>query len=240
MRLYNKELQIQQGEEFSIDWEVVQENGDPYIVSAELHNPKIQIAVTSAKYSQGDRYVHNYYLDIPYTFYSTTPYQATAIGSKETGGYPSTVIDVKMPGETIFNTAVFKLEDGEYYSVTAYDDATSRYTITPYDFRIVKVFSTEDTKQWTEHDYLYSINIVAGQTTEERLIEIKSGIDGKKFVYDDKITDMLTLYEELKKYDRKLVKDIRLDKFFYNINYKQVIVEPTKLTVTNDLFGGSY
>lgn len=250
MRLYNKELKIQQGEEFAIDWELTMENGDPYIVSSKLSNPMIQIVISSTNYAQpgvikyknnaygaGNREVvdtgqmFNYYLEVKDTFLETTP--VTVSESYDTivnqGGYPSSLLSFDK------QKAVVYFGSHGYYRCTGYSG--SKYSWEKYHFRIVKTFRTEDTKQWTEHDYTYAINLVAGKTTEERLNEIYESIETP---IATKKNNKIDLYNQLYEYDRKLVKDINLDKVFYDINYKQVIVEPTKLTVTNDIFGGNY
>ena len=250
MRLYNKELKIQQGEEFAIDWELTLENGDPYIVSSKLSNPMIQIVISSTNYAQpgaieyrnnyngaGNREVvdtgqiFNYYLKVEDTFLETTPVRVSE--SYDTivnqGGYPSSLLPFDA------QKAVVYFGHNGYYRCKRYYGG--KYEWEPYHFRIVKTFRTEDTKQWTEHDYTYAINLVAGKTTEERLNEIYESIETP---IATKKNNKIDLYNQLYEYDRKLVKDINLDKVFYDINYKQVIVEPTKLTVTNDIFGGNY
>lgn len=259
MRLYNKELKIQQGEEFAIDWELTMENGDPYIVSSKLSNPMIQIVISSTNYAQpgvikyknnaygaGNREVvdtgqmFNYYLEVKDTFLETTPVAVSEHYDMiiTNGGYPLSLLPYVKNKAVIkfdYNSDFTLPDDWEYYYCTGYSG--SKYSWEEYHFRIVKTFRTEDTKQWTEHDYTYAINLVAGKTTEERLNEIYESIETP---IATKKNNKIDLYNQLYEYDRKLVKDINLDKVFYDINYKQVIVEPTKLTVTNDIFGGNY
>ena len=252
MRLYNKELKIQQGEEFAIDWELTLENGDPYIVSSKLSNPMIQIVISSTNYAQpgvieyrnnyngaGNREVvdtgqmFNYYLEVKDTFLETTP--VTVPESYDTivnqGGYPSSLLPFDA------QKAVVNLGHNAYYRCKRYTGG--KYEWEEYHFRIVKTFRTEDTKQWTEHDYTYAINLVSGKTTEERLMDMYWSLENAPFT-PPASGNKYEFYHLLYDYDRKLVEGIDLNKVFYNINYKQVIVEPTKLTVTNDIFGGNY
>lgn len=188
MRMVGNEVYIQRGENFTLDFQVADELGNPFVVYNEWRNPYLAITITAARYPQDGDMRRTYWLDLSKrwvadvngtlteedlkSFVSTQPlYMPT---------YPFTVADIATyygsfvnttnPSDPFYYTNYLFFTDtnanGERKFVYAVEENGS-VTWVPYDFRVVTSFNTRD---WYEQTYLYDIKVLAGQSTGEFIV----------------------------------------------------------------------
>lgn len=237
----------------------------PYLVSSERQNPYFVITIASTKYEKNMRYVDSWWNNIltieklP-TFIQTTPFY---IGERATA--PQTVQDVNNNLETKDTRYLYQytLQSEEideelghkpYHYV--YFDYTSGTTQARYDYecRIRQVFKTDITSKWGSQNYMYQITLVGGKTPKEVILNcyneyglnhpdfpILRKDNGELYNADESWGEEETTYiEAAYKYIKKqwpnyLQPDIDIDSELYFIDTPEVIIQPTKLTVNNNL-----
>ena len=160
MRTYNNELSVTRGETFTMDFVVRNPDGSPYIVSSSLGKPFWLITVANTRYTQENRYVLNTWMPVEcLRFHSTV---AVKIDTFEGNTHPDFEYG---DAETYDNSAVYT--DGvsyKYWKYTLPVDAAKRGTWVDYIApRIIVPYDVEDTKLWTEQEYLYSIALIDGE-----------------------------------------------------------------------------
>ena len=64
MKILGDDVYIQRGENWSLDFDVTNEAGEPYMMLKEWQNPYLVITVTAARYSQEGDYRHSWWLDL--------------------------------------------------------------------------------------------------------------------------------------------------------------------------------
>ena len=65
MKILGNEIYIQRGENWTIDFEVKNDDGDPYMILKSIQkNPYIAITVTAARYEQQGDFRKTYWLDL--------------------------------------------------------------------------------------------------------------------------------------------------------------------------------
>lgn len=171
MQVNKNELKVYRGESFTIDKLLVNRDGTPYIVSNELQNPYWLISVSNTQYSQQKRYIRNYWLSLENfpRFSLTTPFDIHSLKISESSDDSSydTFDDIIEANGILggFLNGVFVEIDLSTYAVIT-DGNEFKYwngmTLVKYECRIVKTFSTNDTKDWQSQNYLYSIQLVSG------------------------------------------------------------------------------
>ena len=189
MRTLNNEITIHRGETFSMDKIIVNKDNSPYIISSKLRHPYWLLSISTTKYVQANRYVKNYWLDLSDfpRFESTQPVNIADFKlesedkdmytdfsdmtyDESTGFIATGYIDGVHVGYRPTDAVFYKeTDDGveyKYYSVSA-----NKWL--DYYCRIVVQFSTADTNEWVEQSYVYSIDLVDGDTSDgDKLITV--------------------------------------------------------------------
>lgn len=197
MRMVGNEVYIQRGENFTLDFQVADELGNPFVVYNEWRHPYLAITITAARYPQDGDMRRTYWLDLSKrwvadvngtlteenlkSFVSTQPlYMPT---------YPFTVEDIAAYYGSFVNTE--DSDDPFYYTnylfftdtnangerkfvygvserqITIEGETFRQVICAQYDFRVVTSFNTRD---WYEQTYLYDIKVLAGQSTGEFIV----------------------------------------------------------------------
>ena len=178
MKNFNNEIQIRRGETFTIDKFVENKDGSPYIVSNKLSNPYFVITIASSKFEQANRYIKKYWLSLANypKFLSTQPVDLHSIkvsSSSTEIKYDDFPVDGLIEGYVDgvyvqydrFDDAVFYIDKGDaveykYYN-TEVDKTGTPVGWTTYKCRIIKSFSSADTSEWSEQEYIYSIDLIS-------------------------------------------------------------------------------
>ena len=219
MRLKGNEMIVHRGETFTIDKVVVNRDGSPFIVSSEYDNPHILISVSSTRYDLENRYKVNWWLDLKDSprFLYTQPKKITVFDITQT-------VD-DQPGEYLYYV--------DDVTKCKYFDENDEWH--DYEFRIIHHFVNSVTRDWVEQSYVYSIQLVSGNSTDEYIKNLYNAV----FEIEpdvDKTTE--ELYYELKNKDENLVENLDFTRPIVGFDVVQVILEPTKLTVMSDINGG--
>ena len=64
MKILGDDVYIQRGENWSLDFDITNEAGEPYMMLKEWKNPFLVITVTAARYAQEGDYRHSWWLDL--------------------------------------------------------------------------------------------------------------------------------------------------------------------------------
>ena len=64
MKILGDDVYIQRGENWSLDFDITNEAGEPYMMLKEWQNPFLVITITAARYSQEGDYRHSWWLDL--------------------------------------------------------------------------------------------------------------------------------------------------------------------------------
>ena len=221
MKLRGNEMICHRGETFTMDRTIVNRDGSPFIVSSQYANPYVLITVASTRYNTEDNYKVNWWLDLSKLprFLYTRPKKIYSFDVTQT-------IDEK-PGEYLYYVEENGKREYKYF-----DENDEWHN---YEFRIAHHFMNSITRDWIEQSYVYGIQLVSGESTEEHIkklyITVFNTIPSSHLTTEE-------LYDELKDYDTNLVDDVDLTKPLVNFDVVQVLLEPTKLTVMSDLNGG--
>ena len=217
------EICVIQGEPFSIDKCIINEDGSPFIVSNALANPYFVITIAQSKYSQKNRYIKKYWLKIDKndTFYCTNAIKLDNLNSAPTVDIPDGVAPEAY--------AIYYIET---------DNAKSYYRWTstgyePYETRIICSFSTDDTLYMTEQSYVYSIELVDGEDTELFVTNLYSSITDAP---SDSFEEMYTV---IKNHNAELLQNVDIDKPLVNSFLVAVILAPTAFVIVENIDGGA-
>lgn len=189
MKVFNNEITIHRGETFSMDKVIQNKDGSPYIVSNQLTNPCVLIAVSTTRYAQEERYKLNKWLPLTNKlFKSTEPFDLKSLMTAPNGTtskYPNGFADITARttegehapyvaygyiGDDLvtcdYDDCVFYVEDDEGIRDYRYWDLDNKWT--KYEFRITCPFTQAETSQWIEQSYVYSITLVSGEWNNNR------------------------------------------------------------------------
>ena len=181
------EIFITRGESFSIDKIVLNQNGDPFIISNQLKNPYFLIKISQSKFAQQDNYYLNVWLKIPKTrcFYSTNCIKIQTFDVAPTSS-PNSVDMGNHDDQS--NYAVYYIVDDEGNKIyKTFQNILSTYEYVDYETRINYTFDSNITAQWKAQNYVYSIDLVDGVSTEEYITSL----------YRDNISSELSSLEEM-------------------------------------------
>ncbi len=64
MKILGDDVYIQRGENWSLDFDITNEAGEPYMMLKEWKNPYLVITITAARYAQEGDYRHSWWLDL--------------------------------------------------------------------------------------------------------------------------------------------------------------------------------
>lgn len=160
MKTYNNELSVTRGESFTLDFEVKNPDGSPYIVSSRLLNPHWLITVANSRYNQLNRYLLNKWLKVnDLGFISTNAIKYDGDFADNT--YPDTAYG---DNSGYANAAVYYNDAGyKYFKFTNPGDTAHQGMWVDYKApRIIVPYDSDETALWTEQDYLYNIALVDG------------------------------------------------------------------------------
>lgn len=193
MKTVGKDIYLQRGETWSLDFSVMNAKGDPYMIATFWDNPYLAITVTAARYQQKGDYRITYWLDLDNRlveqqdgsvirvplkrFISTEALSlyvfsvSEVIATYGTGVGGKIVLDKNSDFDVtnyLFYTDVNKDGKRIYKYVKDYTvDQSGNVTNEvweAYDFRIIKQFNTLG---WVEQHYLYDIKVLAGESLSE-------------------------------------------------------------------------
>lgn len=236
----------------------------PYIISSARTNPFFVITVASTKFEKNLRYVKSWWCNIlseiptddkgNYTviprFESTTPILCTTI-TKE-GDIPATPDgNTTTEGDSKTNRNLYQYEDKtlsydyvnshypyKYFYFEYNDDGTVKKVVKEYNCYIRFSFSSNETSQWESQNYLYQITLVSGVLMETELENIYTYNDGTSLITEDEWAKLTTEQKYLfvkANWPTSLQPDIDIDSPLGRIEQPQVILQPTKLEVYNNL-----
>lgn len=187
MKTLGNDKYIQRGETWSLDFQVTNEKGDPFMLLKEWLNPYLAITVTAARYAQlGDfrktwwldmsqRYVEQFdgsYLLVPVKKFTST--EALYVSEHTIEAVLAAYEQIVLDNESLFDIKNFlfytdPLMDGNrvYKYVDMYTEDTEVWE--EYSFRIIKNF---DTRDWVEQTYLYDIKVLIGESISEHVYNL--------------------------------------------------------------------
>lgn len=234
MQLFNNDMIVSRGETFTLDRIVENKDKTPYIISKDLVNPYFLITVSNSKYEQMNRYIKNYWLDLSDfpRFSITQPVNLSSIKTSADStiakyeDFPDTLLEGYVDGKYVVYDdkydAVFYKTNGDKTEYKFFN-GTSWVT---YNCRIIKTFSSSDTIEWVEQNYIYSIRLVSGTST---LSYLRSLCNDKNISFTDK-DDAKSLVEKLSD-----VQDLQVDRPLCTFDTILPILNPCKLTVFSDI-----
>lgn len=136
MRLKNYDIHCYRGEQFTLDFEVINDDGSPYILAKGL-DWVILFTISSVRYPSEEDIVEIYELDL-----SDVPTFETT--------QPISIDDFKTAPDE--NAVYYNGNEYKYYDEGDWID---------YKLRITLAFTSEQTKNWLEQRYLYSIKLIS-------------------------------------------------------------------------------
>lgn len=187
MRINLNEIIVHRNETFTLDRYIVNADGSPYILSDQVDNQYIMIIVSSAAYSQKDRYKKTWWLplaDYP-KFAETAPIDLDELvdenGDKAYTNWPAEQVSAYLGTKLISDG----YDDRYYVFVHTTTVGTKEYkywdgsAYVQYDFQFEHIFTQEETKEWGSGNYLYSIFLAAGEPVIDvlRSICLENGVD---------------------------------------------------------------
>lgn len=267
MKRLNNDIYIQQGENFSLDFEITNERGDPYMLFKGWRNPYLVITVTSALYEQRGGFKQTFWLDLdrqleeqmngeivskPTKKFIST--EALYIGDSEDDFAINQILAIYGESKMVLNPASdFDVTNYLFFIVDENDVRTYKYIKSytldengdyddviweSYNFRVVKQF---DTSKWTEQQYYYDIKILTGTTIEEYVkghLSVEN-ISTPDFPWSDAQT--IEFIEQLKEEElRNYIHNLYDNNVPLIPEYdtKLLILDPTKIFVGVNLQGG--
>lgn len=203
MKLLKNEVHIQRGEAWSLDFEVKNKKGDPFMLFSKWANPYLVITVTSALYKQEGDYRKSYWLDLsnryveqedgsfvvePIKKFIST--EALYLYQFSVSEILATYIQQKANRMVLDKNSDFDISNFLFYIDPQKNGKRTYKYLKSYEVQSVdgkiEVISEEwveysfrivkafDTKEWVEQKYLFDIKVVTGQSLGERITEILS------------------------------------------------------------------
>lgn len=266
MKKLGDEIFVQRGEKWTLDFEIRNEDGDPFVVLSSMQNPYCLITVTNADYSQQEEYRESYWLDLSNSYKENIDGSLVQVETKKFAISDVLKLSTWSVNEAISlygslygvnQTNIFDYlfgivqKDGTklYSYVVDYSNNPAAtyeqwYNVNANGLSMgdgtgykFQVMYTFDTKDWTAQNYLLDIKIVSGQTLRENLTAYLTD----RGITVSSNTDMEQMIE--------LVDDEK-DREFYQLFYLSgqplmndydtniVVLEPTKLTVSTNIQRG--
>lgn len=268
MKIIGDDIYIQRGETWSLDFDVNNDKGDPYMLFLHLENPYIAITVAAARYEQRGDLRTTYWLDMNKLlvqqqdgsfvsearkrFISTEALYADSFDTDADdliatyGIANGGMMVVDATSDYDVTNYLFYIDannDGErvYKYIKSYTLSGTRATSLvweTYDFRIVKYFTT---KTWMEQGYLFDIKLLAGESVKEhiaRLIDPSADLTSVNDWSDTYTQQQINLITDEKA--RAEMQDLFDDgvPLMPDYDIKSLILEPTNLYVSANIQGG--
>lgn len=230
---------ITRGETFTIDKLIVNKDGSPYVVSNALKNPHFLLKIAQSKYAQNGRQTLHIWLPVADTFYCTnvvtldSPDRAPELQNAFIKDYFNTR---KTNDYAVYKFNTPKDANGNDYSAY-YQWYGVGINYKEYNTRFSYTFTSDLTSKLIEQDYVYSIDLVAGDSTEEYVNELADKIyaippeySSVNFTLQDKLY-FIKLYD----YNNKTnyADGIVLDKKLHNITFSVPILSNCSILVNN-------
>ena len=267
MRAVGNDVYIQRGETWSLDLDIKNEAGDPYMLFSGWRNPYLAITVTAARYEQPGDFRVTYWLDLSKQrveqrdgsfveqaikrFIQTEALPLSVFSAQEavnvygiTGGGRMVLDDTSDYDVTNFLFFTDPQADGNriYKYVSSYTlDANGQVNSeawTEYNFRLVKSFVTKD---WTEQGYLYDAKILAGDTVAERVknVLLNKGIVTNALPWSDAylVEQIAKMPEGEEKADAEWACKYGMP-LMPDYDTKTLVLEPRNLYVSANIQGG--
>ena len=261
MKSLGNEIFVQKGETWSLDFEIITDKGDPFMLFKGWRNPYLVMTITAARYEQKGNFRQSWWLDIDKALvekadgsmelvpmkrfeYAKPLYTEEFEIEKILAIYDNnfTANGDKTNPSDITNYLFYQDNHGEklYKYVKDYTFDAENNVIgewEEYNFRIIKQFSTEN---WIEQNYLFDIRIVAGESLEEHVYN---------YLLSNNITvNMAETQEELQTQINQITdtnKKKEMQKLFDegwplfpNFDTNLILLNPTKLNVSANIMGG--
>jgi hypothetical protein len=267
MKVLGNDIYIQRGENWSLDLDITNKNGDPYMIFSGWKNPYLAITVTAALYEQKGDFRQTYWLDLNQRweeqddgsivlkpmkkFISTEALNIGIFAINEVLGYYGTAVGGKI---VLDQNSDFDVKNYLFFTSVENDVRTYKYVKEytldadgnvedevweEYNFRFIKQF---DTKDWMEQGYLFDMKLLAGDTVEEYVYDIlvnENFISPKDLPWSD--ADLEGYIEKIEDEKKRLyVREIYESgaPLMPNYDTKGLILNPTRLYVSVNLQGG--
>ena len=199
MRYVGRDIYIQRGETFTLDFDVTNAKGDPLMLFKKWPNPYLVITVSNSLYEQEGDMRKVYWLDLSKTytedkngqwqekpfkrFIETEPLYIPNFNVPDVlEVYKSKIVTDSTKDNDVCNF-LFTNEQGgvkKYKYVKSYTGTAGAITDEAWEdyvFRILKYFDTSD---WTEQTYYCEIKIVCGESIEE-FVRARLAEEGKSY-----------------------------------------------------------
>lgn len=169
MKTLGNDIYIRRGETWSLDFEVVNSKGEPYMLFSEWKNPFLVITVASARYDQKGDFRRTWWLDLDNSWKQNADGTMSIVPIKrfaETNAVYTRLFDVgQILADYEGQITLDNIENYLFFNGTDYKYLNGEIWET-YNFRIIKQFNTKD---WIEQNYLYDIRILAGERVDEHI-----------------------------------------------------------------------
>lgn len=238
MKTLGNDIYIQRGETWSLDFEVVNSKGEPYMLFSAWKNPFLVITVTSARYTQKGDFRKTWWLDMDNSWKQNADGTMSVVPLKrfvETNALTTTLFDIgqiladytDITVDNIENYLFFNGTDYKYLNGDVWED---------YNFRIIKQF---DTKDWTEQNYLYDIKVLAGESIEEHIHGVLTQ-QGATDIPALPWTDEVTVVQITRIADNEELTELFKSgqPLMPNYDVESPLLKPTKMTVSSNIQGG--
>ena len=200
MRVYDNSVNTLQQQTFTFERLVQYRNGDPYVVTVDLHDPYIVFSLGSSKYTKNEKTFKQWWdkIDDAYPRFKQAKVEETSTILVDPSEYfPSGW--TRSNSDTVFkytgtDTETIKKGDYFYYKKVV-EDETTTYSTEPYEFRYIRVFTYDEVKDLQNLAYEYDIKVVAGVNNYLYLTELlhyynvdtqsyEVEIAGNKFIFE--------------------------------------------------------
>lgn len=267
MKRIGTDIYIQRGETWSLDVDITNERGDPYMVFSKWRNPYLAITVSAARYAQKGDFRHTYWLDLNERYEEQEDGSVLLVPMKKFVETRALMLDEFTIDEAIttyglgvggkmvidknsdFDVTNYLFfcdpkRDGNlvYKYVKGYQTNTFGAVISEnweeYNFRMIKSFNTLD---WIEQKYLFDIKILSGESVEEG---IENTLLSEETEFEPRPWDSDKLLYYANAIKNETTRDIILRSIEEGIplmpNYdtKALILPPTNLFVSANIQGG--
>lgn len=262
MKIVGDTVYIQRGEIWSLDFDVTDEKGRPYMLFSKWSNPYLAITVAGSMYEQTGDMRETHWLDLSHRwveqvdgsvekepfkrFIATEPLylpdgQFSVIDVLERYG-DRIVID--LVSDFDIKNYLFYIEnsDGDYeykyvssYTGTDAESVSTSAVWADYNFRVIKQFNT---KSWMEQGYLYDAKILTGQTLEEYVAGILHESLPEEGWSDAELGDKISLIEDEQIRAKVLAVFESGMPLMPEYDVKALIIEPSKLLVSTNIQEG--
>lgn len=245
MRIVGDTIYIQRGETWSLDFELTDMKGRPYMLYTGWRNPHLVITMSNSLYRQEGDSCDRYWMSLAGRYEEDVSGEPTYVYTKTFGltdalylpnGFNGPDI-LAYYGETVMNNIydfLFCTEDanGElvYKMVSKYRDIEDIEWV-EYSFRVAKQFFTED---WHNSEYYYDVKILCGDTVADYTKQILGNLWSG---YEDLETNINRIEDEN---EREYVLNVFNSgaPLMPNYDVVSVIETPRKICVGTDIQGG--